>query len=332
LNFVRNIVTIALGLFVLAIPYIIDSTYFLHIIIFSLMYTMLSTSLNLTLGLSGYLNLGHVAFFGIGAYVSGLLTLRAGWAWSAALLAGILTAGAAGYAIGRLTLQLRGAYFVIVTLAFSEVLKLVSTNWVELTRGPMGLPGIPAPQIGTFALESSRAQYYLALLLAAAAVYVAARLIPSRLGRALVGLRENEELAQSLGVNVYNHLLFAFVTGSLMAGAAGAFYAHYVRFLSPEVFSFGYTVTTVIMVLAGGRGTVVGPVLGAFVFVFIPELLRATTTLRLIIYAIILVIITVFLPEGIWPYLRDRSQTLLLKLMKSTRKGRAADFASGRRS
>jgi branched-chain amino acid transport system permease protein len=266
-------------------------------------FTMLALSLNLLLGYTGQLSLGHAAFFGIGAYTSALLTLRLEWSFWLGLPAAALTSALAGWAIGRLALKVRGAYFVLVTISFAGVISLVSVNWMDLTNGPLGLPGVPAPELASFSLRTKSAYYYLVLLAAAASYLVCHRLVHSRLGRAFLALRENEALAESVGVDPTRTLVVAAVVSAAMAGVAGSLYAHYTRFVSPEVFLFSYTVTMVIMVVAGGKGTLLGPVVGALLFTVLPEALREAMAWQwqMLAYGVLLVLLVFFLPRGIVP-------------------------------
>jgi branched-chain amino acid transport system permease protein len=289
----------------LALPLAGVDDYYLHLLIMSGIFFMLAAGMNLLLA-AGQLNLGHTAFFGIGAYASGLLALHLGLSPLLAMVAaGALSAGL-GYLLGRLTLRLRGAYFVLVTTGFAEVIRLVATNWTELTQGPMGLPGVPAFAVGPerLTLVSKREYYYLALILGGATLLLTARLLSSRVGRALAAIRENESLAESSGISAYRHTMLAMVVACALAGAAGSFYAHYVTFLSPELFGFHNTVTMAVMVVGGGQGTVLGPAVGALVFTFVPELLRMAVFYRMLLYGVILLLVVMFMPRGIVSYLR----------------------------
>ena len=256
-----------LALSALTLPLWLPSAYHLHVAIMAGIFGVLALSLNLLLGYTGQLSLGHAAFFGIGAYTSALLTVTLEWSFWSALAAAIALAGAAGWCIGRLSLKLRGAYFVLVTISFAGVISLVSVNWIELTNGPLGLPGVPAPELGPWSLRTKTAYYYLVLAAVALSYVVSRRLVSSRIGRAFVALRENEALAESIGVDVTHYLVLAAVVSAAMAGLGGSLYAHYTRFVSPEVFLFSYTVTMVIMVVAGGKGTLAGPLVGAVLLV-----------------------------------------------------------------
>src|SRR5207253_10250433 len=183
---------ILLALAALTLPLWIANAYFLHVVIMAGIFGVLASSLNLLLGYTGQLSLGDAAVFGIGASASALLTLRWGWSFWLALPAAVLAAGIAGWAIGRLALKLRGAYFVLVTISFAGVVSLVSINWMDLTNGPLGLPGVPPPELGPWSLRTKRAYYYLVLAAVAASCLACKRLVGSRIGRAFVALRENE--------------------------------------------------------------------------------------------------------------------------------------------
>jgi branched-chain amino acid transport system permease protein len=285
----------------LTLPLWLTSAYHLHVVIMAGIFTILALSLNLLLGYTGQLSLGHAAFFGIGAYTSALLALRLQWPFWVGLPAGAALAGLAGWAIGRLALRVRGAYFVLVTISFAGVISLVSVNWMELTNGPLGLPGVPAPELAGFVFRTKSTYYYLVLAAAAGAYLLCRRLVHSRLGRAFLALRENEPLAESVGVDPTRTLVLAAVVSAAMAGVAGSLYAHYTRFVSPEVFLFSYTVTMVIMVVAGGKGTLAGPVVGAVLFTVLPEALREAMAWQwqMLAYGVVLVLLVFFLPRGI---------------------------------
>jgi branched-chain amino acid transport system permease protein len=292
---------LALALLV-AVPALLKN-YGIHLFTSWLVFVIANMGLNLTVGYAGQKSLGHAAFFGIGAYTSALLTLRLEWSFWLGLPAAALTAGLAGWAIGRLALKVRGAYFVLVTISFAGVISLVSVNWMDLTNGPLGLPGVPAPSLASLSLRTKPAYYYLVLIAAGAAYLVCHRLVSSRLGRAFLALRENEALAESVGVDPTHTLVLAAVVSAAMAGVAGSLYAHYTRFVSPEVFLFSYTVTMVIMVVAGGKGTLLGPVIGALLFTVLPEALREAMAWQwqMLAYGVLLVVLVYFLPRGIVP-------------------------------
>jgi branched-chain amino acid transport system permease protein len=323
---VKRGATIAWLLFLFSVPLWLGDLYILHVLIVTGIFIIAAMSLNLLLGYTGQLSLGHVAFFGIGAYVSSLVSLGfevhllPNWrvalepkpVWLA-MLCGILLAGACGWVIGKVSFKVRGAYFVIVSVSFAEVVRLVALNWVELTQGPMALNNIPALRLGVpgfFELSFLRkpANYYLVLVVAVICYVLIRRLVASRAGRAMIALRENEPLATSVGVDVTKFLVLATVISAAMAGAAGALYAHYVRIVDPDVFLFIYTVTMVIMVISGGKGTLAGPIVGGLIFGLLPEVLRALAIkpeMQWMIYGVLMILVVYFLPEGIVPALRS---------------------------
>jgi len=306
-----------------ALPLVLKDPYLLNALIVTGIFTICAMSLNLLLGFTGQLSLGHVAFFGIGAYVSALTALGfdvglpfglrvtyAGGSPLAGFFLAILVTGLAGYVIGRLSFRVRGAYFVIVTISFAEVVRLVALNWVELTQGPLALTSIPnmtlpLPGLGEVALRTKLQNYYLVLAVAAVSYLVIARLVGSRFGRAMRGLKENESLALSLGINATRTLTVAAAVSAAMAGAAGSLYAHYIRIIDPDVFLFSYTVTMVIMVVAGGKGTLAGPLVGGLIFGLLPVALRPVMApeAQWIVYGGILIAILFVMPKGIVPAL-----------------------------
>jgi branched-chain amino acid transport system permease protein len=294
-------------------PLWVWNPYHLHTLIMAGIFAVLALSLNLLLGYTGQLSLGHAAFFGIGAYASALLSVKLDWSPWIGMLAATVLPGLAGWGIGRLALKLRGAYFVLLTISFAGVVSLVSVNWMDLTNGPLGIPGVPAlaialPGVPELSFRGKSAFYYLVLVAVVAAYVLCRRLIASRIGRALIALRENETLAESVGIDGTFYLVLAAMISAAMAGAAGGLYAHYTRFVSPEVFLFTYTVTMVIMVVAGGKGTLAGPVVGAVIFTVLPEALRALASWQwqMLIYGILLIAALVFMPRGIVPTLSAR--------------------------
>jgi branched-chain amino acid transport system permease protein len=303
------VVGVGLAAVVLALPLLRADDYYLHLLIMAGIFFLLAAGMNLLLA-AGQLNLGHTAFFGMGAYVSGLLGIHYSISPLWTMPAAAVFSAVVGAALGRLTLKLRGAYFVLVTTGFAEVIRLVATNWMDLTQGPMGLAGVPPFDLGSprWTFVSKSQHYYLMSILAGATLYLTARLLRSRFGRALAGIRSNEPLAESSGISAYRQTMLAMVIACALAGLAGAFYAHYISFLSPELFGFHNTVTTAVMVVAGGQGTVLGPAAGALVFTFVPEMLRMAASYRMLLYGSILLLVVMFLPRGLVHYLGRRRE------------------------
>jgi branched-chain amino acid transport system permease protein len=314
--------TVAWLVFLASLPLWLDNPYILHVLIVTGIFIIAAISLNLLLGYAGQLSLGHVAFFGIGAYASSLASL--GFSVHVfpdvilevkakpvyfSMLVGIFAAGLCGWLIGRIAFKVRGAYFVIVSISFVEVVRLVAVNWVELTQGPMALNNIPALNVFGISFLKKPANYWLVLAVAVVCFVFVKRLVHSKSGRAMIALAENEPLARSVGIDITRTLVLAAVVSAAMAGAAGALYAHYVRIVDPDVFLFIYTVTMVIMVVTGGKGTLAGPVVGGLIFGLLPEGLRAFSLppeVQWIAYGVLMVLVVYFLPAGIVPALKRR--------------------------
>jgi branched-chain amino acid transport system permease protein len=316
----RRFLRIAL-LALASVPMWLHDPYLLNAFITTGIFIVAAMSLNLLLGYTGQLSLGHVAFFGIGAYTSALVSLgfdveliggfrviHERWPVWLGFIMAILVSGLCGYIVGKLSFRVRGAYFVIVTISFAEVVRLVALNWVELTQGPLALTSIPPmalglPGLGEFEFFSKQANFYLVLGVAALSYVIISRLVNSRIGRAMVALKENESLAVSVGIDVTRYLVLAAVISAGIAGAAGSLYAHYLKIIDPDVFLFLYTVTMVIMVITGGKGTLAGPIVGGLIFGFIPVAARsfATPEIQWIVYGLFMIVIVFVLPQGIVP-------------------------------
>lgn len=306
-----------------SVPLWLHDPYLLNALITTGIFVIGAMSLNLLLGFTGQLSLGHIAFFGIGAYVSaltslgfdvglpfGLRVVHEPWPPLAGFVIAIVVAALCGYLVGRLSFRVRGAYFVIVTISFAEVVRLVALNWVELTQGPLALTSIPPMQIGfpglgEFVFRTKLHNYYLVLGIAVACYVLIARLVQSHRGRAMRALMENETLAVSVGIDVTRTLTLAAVVSAGIAGAAGSLYAHYIKIIDPEVFAFINTVTMVIMVITGGKGTLAGPVVGGLIFGLMPVALRPVMApeAQWIAYGGALIVILFIMPRGIVPAL-----------------------------
>jgi branched-chain amino acid transport system permease protein len=309
----RTTGVVAVAAAALALPLLLPGPYHRHVLVLAGLFTLMALGFDLVLGYLGELSLGHAAFFGIGAYTTALLTRHFGVPFPLDLLLAGLFTGIFGLLIGAPSLRLRGPYFAIVTFGFAEILHLVALNWTSLTRGPMGLPDIPHPQLGPFRITTELGYYYLVLALIGVAMLATRRLLESTVGHAFLAIRENEELASAAGIPTFRFKLLAFVIGMIFAGAAGSVYARYVHFVDPTALSFYYTVTVVSMVIVGGQGSIAGTTLGALVFTLVPEYLRVAERARLVIFGALLMLAIVFMPDGlrgIWrrarPPRRDR--------------------------
>lgn len=277
------------------LPPFLPNDYAVTVLILCMLHAVLASSWNLLMGFAGIFSFGHQAFYGLGAYVSALLAMRAGVDPWLGLLAGGLAAAALGAFIAIPTLRLRAApYIAIATLGFAEIARITASNLVELTRGELGLAGIPP-------LTASRTgSYYVMLGLLSFTVAALAWLTYSRTGLALRAIRESQDAADSLGVPVTRYKVAAFAISSFFAGAAGAFYAHTFLVLTPSsVLSVATMVEVIAMTLVGGAGTLLGPVAGAFALTLTLEQLRVLGDWRLLIYGAALVALILFMPEGV---------------------------------
>lgn len=281
-----------------------NDAYLLRIATLGAIFAILALGLNLTAGHLGLFDFGYVLYFGIGGYTTAILTLRGGWSWEASLLAALFVSGVAGWLVGMVVLRLRGPYFVIATFSFLTVAYFVAINWNELTNGPLGLIGLPAavfvlPGVGRIDGLDPRTALLLAMAALGAAALVAYRVTISQIGRAWHAIRDNEDLASSVGIDAERHAFVALILSATLGGLAGSIYAQYIGLVTPEIFSFGHMVNVLLMVVTGGTGTLLGPILGAFLVETIPELLRVTESFRLPIFGLILVATILFAPRGL---------------------------------
>lgn len=294
----------AVALLLVALAPLVLPNYYLHTLTTAGIFIMLASGLNLIHGFIGRLSLGHTAFYGLGAYTAALLATNAGWGLLLTLPAAALVASLLALGIGHITLRFRGAQFVLVTLAVAAIAHLFATNLVDITGGPMGVAGISTPLIhsgwSNWAIFGSKASFFwLVLAFDIFTIYLIWRIVRSPLGDAMIAVREDENIAEAIGVNEYRYSMIAFVVGAALAGLSGAIYAHYVSFISPEVFSFNIMIMILVMVILGGVGTVAGPVIGSLVVVVLLEALRLHESLREPIFGVVLIVATLLFPKGI---------------------------------
>jgi branched-chain amino acid transport system permease protein len=283
----------------IALPWILTGNYHWHLLVLAGIFVLMALGLDLVLGYVGELSLGHAAFFGVGAYATALLTLHFALVFPLDLLLACAISGVFGVAVGYPSLRLKGPYFAIATLGFAEILRLVALNWVGLTRGPMGLPGIPSASVFGFVFDSGLRYYYLMLALVIGAILITRRLLTSVLGYGFLATRENDELALAVGVSPFRCKLIAFGVGMMFTGAAGSLYARYVHFVDPSALSFFFTYTVAAMVIVGGQGSIRGTIIGAIAFTLLPEYLRVNETYRLPAFGVLVILSIIFMPEGI---------------------------------
>ncbi|HZS84922.1 MAG TPA: ATP-binding cassette domain-containing protein [Stellaceae bacterium] len=265
-----------------------------------LTYAVLGLGLNIVVGYAGLLDLGYAAFFAIGAYAAGLLTTKAGFTYWETVPASMLLAGLSGIVVGYPTLRLRSDYLAIVTLGFGEIIRITATN-LDYTGGPDGIWGIPHPVFFGYRLSTQRDFFYLVLGLLVLTLYFVRRLAVSRLGRAWLGLREDEDAAEAVGVPALRVKLLAYIMGALWAGLAGGFFATRLGVVNPQSFTYLQSVLILIVVVLGGMGSIPGVILGAAVVVGLPEVLRSIQGWRMLAFSLGLVVLMLARPQGLWP-------------------------------
>lgn len=280
-------------LVVAALPWLLQTPYWRGILVLCAMNVLLAMSLNLVLGYTGQLNLGQSAFFAIGAYVSTILVKTYAWNFWAASLAAVAAAGLLGLALAAFAVRLRGHYLAIASLGFAVITYQVLVNWEKVTEGVRGIYGILPPVGSTIGL------FYLVAGIALAVYVLIDNLVRSPVGDTLRAIREDEVSAASLGVNGALWKAFAFGLGAAIAGLAGCFYPGFVGTLVPDAFNIIESFTMLAMVIVGGMGTMIGPVIGAIVLTFLPEVLRGFGEFRLMIYGLALTLVVLFMPGGI---------------------------------
>ena len=293
----------ALSVFVL--PLIFNDTYWRTNLTICAINVLLALGLDFILGYTGQLNLGHSAFYGLGAYVSTLLIVKLGVPFWVAFVAGIGFAGLAGMFLSLFAVRLRGHYLAIASLGFAVIVYQILLNWISLTQGPLGIYGISPPSAVVIAgrvvadFRSLTAFFYLVSGFTFLVYLLLNQLVRSPVGETLTAIREDEISAASLGINCAAWKVFAFVVGSAVAGAAGCFYASFVGTLVPDAFYVTEAFNVLAMVIVGGVGTLIGPVFGAIFLTLLPEVLRGVGDLRLVVYGAALTFVVLFMPGGL---------------------------------
>ncbi|HVO66170.1 MAG TPA: branched-chain amino acid ABC transporter permease [Syntrophales bacterium] len=289
------------AVFALAFPFIF-SIYQTNIMTTALMYVVLGLGLNIVVGQAGLLNLGYVAFYAAGAYTYALLHYHFGVGFWLALPLGALAATICGILLALPVLRLRGDYLAIVTLGFGEITRIVLENWTEFSFGPSGISGIPRP--GLFGMEMNIQEattylYFLMIILCIITIFVVNRLQNSRIGRALIALREDEIACQAMGIDKTTVKLTAFALGSTWAGLVGVIFAAKTTFVNPASFTFLESAMILSIVVLGGMGSITGIIISAFILILLPEYLRVFSDYRMLLFGMIMVIMMIFRPQGI---------------------------------
>ncbi|MCX8027236.1 MAG: branched-chain amino acid ABC transporter permease [Thermodesulfovibrionales bacterium] len=304
----KKAILVVSSVIILIIPIMPYSQYATDVITLCLIYVILACGLNVIVGMTGLLHLGYAAFYAIGAYSYALLSINTGIPFLATAVLSIVITSFIGLMTAFPALRLKGDYLAIVTLGFGEILRVILNNWQSLTNGPNGLSGIPAPHVFVD-FTDARMMFYLTAVVCFVSVFIILRVERSKIGRAWRCIKEDETVALAMGIDVVRYKLISFVFGSFWAGLAGVLYASKMGFVSPDSFTFLESILILCMVIVGGLGNTYGAIIGAFILICIPEILRDIQTFRMLIVGLVLVLLVIFLPKGIVGSIKDVNHT-----------------------
>ena len=300
-----------------AVPLVLHNDVALTILVFTFILGILAVSFNLIFGYTGQLSMFHAAAFGIAAYATHLSMVHLGVSFWIGTVIAVLIVTAISLVVGTICFRfrLKEFYFAIVTLAFSEIARLVILNWSSFTNGSLGInltekPTLWLPGTGLIPVEGTRMWYYLTLVALIATVFVCTRVVHSWMGRCFAAIRLNDELADTLGINVFRYKLISFLIGNAGAAVAGALYAFYLGYIEPNYLSIEQSLAIIAMALLGGRQPVAGPILGAFVLTALPHVIEFSAELRILIYGLIFILTILLMPSGIMGILTRRRHVL----------------------
>jgi branched-chain amino acid transport system permease protein len=293
------------------LPLMVKTDFVLTIFIYAFIFGILGVTFDLVFGFTGQLSMFHPAVFGVSAYMTHLLVVNAKLPFWLATLPAAATAVVLSIVVGGICFKfrLKTFYFAVVTLAFSEMARLIVMNWNSVTNGTLGLvvsgkPTIWWPGAGVVAIKGPVAWYYLTLVWLAATVFVCARVLRSWMGRAFGAIRLNEDLARTLGINVFRYKLVSFALGSALASFAGGLYGYYTGYIDPGYLGINQSMEVLAMVLLGGQGTLTGPIVGSLVLTGLPHVIDLRAEARAILYGAILIFTILVMPRGIVGTLR----------------------------
>lgn len=284
---------------IVAFPLLVSNPYYLNVVNIIGLNTIIVVGLNLLIGYAGQISLGHAAFYGLGAYISGILTVTYGVSPWIAMCVAVCATALLAMSIGIPTLKLHGHYLVMATLGFNLIVNIIIIQWDSVTGGPSGFPGIPSLAVGSWAFDTDRKMYYLIWGVAFASIVLALNLVNSRVGRGLRALHGSEPAASAVGVRTGRYKVKVFVLSAVFASLAGSLYAHYLTFISPKTFDIFFSIELVTMVIVGGMGSIWGALIGTMFLTPLPNILHFFDEYKDIFYGLILVLILIFVPEGL---------------------------------
>jgi len=293
------------ALLIAAVGWWISNPYYLQLFTFIGIYTIVAVGLNMLMGYAGQISLGHAAFYGLGAYTSAVATVHWNWSpWLALPLALLLTAIIA-FLIAVPMLKLTGYYLGMGTLGFGMIFYVLFREWSALTGGASGLVGIPPLSLGSMTLDTGKGYFFLVWGTVIACFIVCERVVKSRIGRALRAIHDSERAAAAMGVDTSMLKVWVFVLSAVFASLAGFLYAHLVSFISPNSFDFIVSVRIVTMVVIGGMASIWGSLLGASLLTFLPDWLHVFSDYEMVVYGLILMVVMIFLPQGLFRGILD---------------------------
>lgn len=303
-----------LTLLVVSLPIIFPDNYYVTVVAVSAgLHAILAVGLNLLMGYAGQISLGHAAFFGIGAYTSAIFTTQFGWNPWPAMAAGMALTGVIAFVMARPILRLKGHYLAMATLGFGIIVNIILVQNVGLTGGPDGLSEIPTLSIFGWEINTDLRWYMVIGGCMLLVVWLALNLINSRSGRALRALHGSEVAAEMMGIDTTSTKTSVFVLAALIASFAGSLFAHQQSFVSPDSFSFFFSIELVTMVVLGGMASTYGAVFGAIVLTFLPELLVVFEDFEVMIFGAILMLMMIFLPQGLFVGMQNLVQRMMNK-------------------
>lgn len=306
-------------LVLVVLPQLLTSQYHQSVLVRVLIFAILAMSLDLLLGYTGLASMGHAAFFGLGAYTAGIISLRLSSELAITLPASVLVAGVGALVVGFLSIRTAGVYFLMLTLAFAQVVYALAFKLTSVTRGSDGLSGIPRPSIALLGIhfDDFASLYYLVLVIFVASYLLLERLVHSPFGHALIGIKENESRMRAIGYNTFAHKLVSFVVGGLFAGVAGALYAYFNGFVAPSDVYWTVSGLALVMVIIGGAGTLIGPVMGAAVVLLLETIVASATERWLLIMGLVFIVMVLFARRGLAGSLEDAATLLRRAVWKS---------------
>lgn len=306
-------------------PFLFSSPLSIRLSILCMVFIMLSLSLHIITGLMGQTSFGTSAFWGIGCYTAALCSSHFGVGSEVTFLAAMLVSALFSLLLSIPVMKLRGYYLSIVTLGFCEIIRMVELNWMSLTRGPMGLPNIAKLNFLGNRITNPTIIYFIMLALLALTTYFVVQISNSHFGIILTCIRDDELATSAMGINVVRYKIIAFIIYAAIAGLAGAFYAHYVGYIDPSMFSINQSIEISVMVILGGLGNIVGCFLGATILTIVPEMMRNMMEYRMLLYGLLMVVLMIMKPAGMlgkvnFKYIRQRLSFKAEQTEKATSK------------